>query len=157
MSYYDVIHTIESFDDAFSLMQYTVQKMKECNLAPGDIEDYIYDAISKDNMHLVECSKKILYKCILEERKNNNFNNNDLYTYYDDSNWYNDECYNDKCYNDDYINNDGYHLSLFDHDISMSSVLTSFSSGNMPSTNCNKFCNLNVPAIPNNTSRRFTG
>ena len=118
MSYYDVIHTIESFDDAFSLMQYTVQKMKECNLAPGDIEDYVYDAISKDNMHLVECSKKILYKCILEERKNNNFNNNDLYTYYDDSNWYNDECYNDECYNDDYINNDGYHLSLFDHDIS---------------------------------------
>ena len=54
MSYYDVIHTIESFDDAFSLMQYTVQKMKECNLAPGDIEDYIYDAISKDNMHVVE-------------------------------------------------------------------------------------------------------
>ena len=113
MSYYDIIHTIESFDDAFSLMQYTVQKMKECNLAPGDIEDYIYDAISKDNMHLVECSKKILYKCILEEQKNSNFNNNDLYTYYDDSNWYNDECHND-----DYINNDGYHLSLFDHDIS---------------------------------------
>ena len=138
MSYYDIIHTIESFDDAFSLMQYTVQKMKECNLAPGDIEDYIYDAISKDNMHLVECSKKILYKCILEEQKNNNFNNNDLYTYYDDSNWYNDECYNDECYNGNYINDecyndecyndecyngnyindDGYHLSLFDHDIS---------------------------------------
>lgn len=116
MSYYDIIHTIESFDDAFSLMQYTVQKMKECNLAPGDIEDYIYDAISKDNMHLIECSKKILYKCILEEQNNHNFtniNNNDYYTCYDDSDWYNDECYNDN-----YMNSGEYHLSLFDHDIS---------------------------------------
>lgn len=117
MPYYKIIDIIESFDDAFSLMQYTTQRMKENNFAPGDIEDYIYDAISKDNMYLVECSKKILYKCILEEQKNHNFNNNinntDLYTYYDDSDWYNNECYNDN-----YMNNNEYNLSLFDHDIS---------------------------------------
>ena len=67
-------------------------------------------------MHLIECSKKILYKCILEEQNNHNFNNinnNGLYTCYDYSGLYNDECYNDN-----YMNNKEYHLSLFDHDIS---------------------------------------
>lgn len=50
-------------ETAFDAMKYTIASMKECGYSSGEIDDYIVDAISSNNTHLVDVSIEALDEC----------------------------------------------------------------------------------------------
>lgn len=58
------MYSIQGLDTVFDVMAYTVAAMKQSGFMPGEIEDYIYDAV-KDNCNLIciEVSKEHLEEC----------------------------------------------------------------------------------------------
>ena len=73
-------------ETAFDAVLYTVKSMKECGYSSGEIDDYIVDAISSNNAHLVDVSIEALNECnhVLKDSYKDNFND----FYYDDDRVY---------------------------------------------------------------------
>lgn len=53
----------QQFDNTFDVMVYTMTSMKECGYSAGEIDDYIADAISSHNAHLIDVSLDVLDEC----------------------------------------------------------------------------------------------
>lgn len=73
------MYSIHGLNTVFDVMAYTVKAMRESGYMPGEIEDYIYDAVKDNcNYNLIEISKDQLSEC--NKLSKNSF----------DDDWFND-------------------------------------------------------------------
>jgi len=54
---------MQHFDNVFDVLYYTVSAMKECKYSYREIEDYLKDAVSSNNCHLIDSSIRIISEC----------------------------------------------------------------------------------------------
>ena len=97
-------YSTNDFSTAFDLLSYCVSKMKNCNRSEADINSYITDAVSSNNLHLVEVSNDMLDEC-----KNYNKSN----YYHDDADFDEFDLYGFKCLDDSFTDEyyDGFDLA----------------------------------------------
>ena len=57
------MYSIIGLETVFDVMAYTVKAMDDSGFMPGEIEDYITEAIKDNNFNLIEISKDYLEKC----------------------------------------------------------------------------------------------
>lgn len=57
------MYSIRGLETVFDVMAYTVRAMDKSGLMPGDIEDYIAEAVKDSNFHIIEVSKDRLEMC----------------------------------------------------------------------------------------------
>ena len=57
------MYSIIGLETVFDVMAYTVKAMDDSGFMPGEIEDYITEAIKDNNFNLIEISKEYLEKC----------------------------------------------------------------------------------------------
>lgn len=72
----------QQFEYALDVLIYTVNAMKECDYSSNEIEDYLYDATSDGNYHLVNSSLDTLNECNKVYRKLDDINDNDYWKEY---------------------------------------------------------------------------
>lgn len=58
------MYSIHGLSTVFDVMAYTVAAMKQAGFMPGEIEDYVHDAVKDNcNLTLIEISKERLEEC----------------------------------------------------------------------------------------------
>ena len=76
----------DKFSNTFDVIAYTVSAMRETGFNQSDIDDYLIDATSTHNSHLVDVSIEVIDKCNNRINAYNDDSLNDKYFDYLDSN-----------------------------------------------------------------------
>lgn len=58
-----LMYSIKGMQTVFDVMAYTVSAMKQSGVMPGEIEDYIADAVKGCNLHIIQASKDRIEDC----------------------------------------------------------------------------------------------
>lgn len=76
----------DKFSNTFDVIAYTVSAMRETGFNQSDIDDYLIDATSTHNSHLVDVSIEVIDKCNNRINAYNDDSLNDKYFDYLESN-----------------------------------------------------------------------
>lgn len=106
------MYSLHGIETAFDVLAYTLGAMKEVGFSSSDTEEYMIDAISADNYHLLESSLDRISSCNMYAKDQPSFDDTwrDYYyqSMYDKEDKENDISYCDDYFDDDFQQYEGY-------------------------------------------------